>query len=44
MKKNYEKPEVELEKFQVEDVLSASTGDDKDGFTPSQSDDMDMGM
>lgn len=24
MKKNYEKPEVELEKFQVEEVLTAS--------------------
>lgn len=25
MKKNYEKPEVELEKFQVEEVLTSST-------------------
>jgi hypothetical protein len=36
MKKMFENPEVELEKFQVEDVLTNSTGDagfveDEDG-------------
>lgn len=29
MKKNYEKPEVELEKFQVEEVLTTSWEDSK---------------
>ena len=30
MKKNFETPEVELEKFQVEDVLTTSVWDEDD--------------
>lgn len=42
MKKYFENPEIELEKFHVEDVLTTST--DSDGFTPEETEDMDVGV
>lgn len=45
MKKNFETPEVEMEKFQVEDVLTTSgTEDNKKNWEPTDANDFDIPM